>query len=150
MTNLKDAGAMTLRLDAMSDNTAIIRQDGVYRRRATNILAAINTNRCVLRCLHPQGPGVIANFRGLASCKVNHQLLDEYADDGLAAQKEALIHMDNDQLDDAKKGVRVIVDVLTQGSVGSEREIPMRLVLGGDEMQTIRNKDQLFDAVLKE
>ncbi|KAI0452242.1 estradiol 17-beta-dehydrogenase [Xylaria acuta] len=78
------------------------------------------------------------------------QLLDEYADAGLVAQKAAIVQMDNNQLGDVNKGARVIVDVLTQTGVGLGREIPMRLVLGSDAMHAIRNKINATDALLKE
>lgn len=58
--------------------------------------------------------------------------------------------MDNNQLGDVNKGARVIVDVLTQTGVSLGREIPMRIVLGSDAMQAIRNKIIATGALLKE
>ncbi|KAI0490929.1 estradiol 17-beta-dehydrogenase [Xylaria cf. heliscus] len=236
MTNLKNAGAMTLELDITSDDTVILNamqkvvdvygrithcvntaayllegvieaasQDEVNRIMATNVLGVINVTRCVLRFLRPQGSGVIANFGSLASwegglafgyysttkwavsgfteslnkeCRplgiaavviepgyfrtevlngggghrlvTREQLLDEYKDAGLAEQKEAIIQMDDNQLGDVNKGARVIVDVLTQTGVGSGREIPVRLVLGSDAMQAIKNKINATHTLLKE
>ncbi|KAI0420135.1 estradiol 17-beta-dehydrogenase [Xylaria grammica] len=78
------------------------------------------------------------------------QLLAEYADAGLARQKELVVQMDNNQPGDVNKGARVIVDVLTRTGVASGREIPLRLVLGSDAMQGIKNKIKATEALLKE
>ncbi|KIW93910.1 uncharacterized protein Z519_05225 [Cladophialophora bantiana CBS 173.52] len=64
---------------------------------------------------------VIADYEGTA-VRRGEQLMDEY---------------DNKQRGDIKKGVKVIIDVLT-GDSG--REIPMRLVLGPDAYATIKTK----------
>ncbi|KIW23886.1 uncharacterized protein PV07_12049 [Cladophialophora immunda] len=63
----------------------------------------------------------IADYEGTAVRK-GEQLMDEY---------------DNKQPGDIKKGVKVLIDVLT-GETG--RDIPMRLVLGPDAYGTIRAK----------
>lgn len=78
------------------------------------------------------------------------QLESEYADAGLAAQKSAIIHMNNRQPGDVVKGAGVIVDVLTRTGIGSGREIPVRLVLGSDALQGIRNKIKNTEMLLKE
>ncbi|KAI0434539.1 estradiol 17-beta-dehydrogenase [Xylaria sp. FL1042] len=78
------------------------------------------------------------------------ELEGEYAGAGLAAQKEAITKMDNNQLGDVTKGASVIVDVLTQSGVGSGREIPVRLVLGSDALRGIRNKIKATEMLLKQ
>ncbi|KAI0810518.1 estradiol 17-beta-dehydrogenase [Xylaria sp. FL0064] len=78
------------------------------------------------------------------------QLESEYAEAGLAAQKEAIIKMNNNQLGDVTKGARVIVDVLTQTGVSSGREIPVRLVLGSDALKGIRNKIRAREMLLRQ
>jgi hypothetical protein len=78
------------------------------------------------------------------------QLETEYAAAGLAAQKAAIAQMDNNQLGDVTKGAHVIVDVLTRTGAGAGREIPLRLVLGSDALQGIRNKIESTERLLRE
>ncbi|TGJ86008.1 hypothetical protein E0Z10_g2763 [Xylaria hypoxylon] len=78
------------------------------------------------------------------------QLLSDYTDSGLATQKDLIMHLDNNQLGDVKKGAGVIVDVLTQTGVTSGRNIPVRLVLGSDAIKAIRNKIKATETLLKE
>ncbi|KAI0525666.1 estradiol 17-beta-dehydrogenase [Xylaria bambusicola] len=236
MTDLKDDGAMTLKFDVTSDETAIMDMmqkvvdvygrithcvnaagyllEGVIEAAsyeetrcifATNVLGTATVTRCALRFLRPQGFGVIANFGSLASwegglaygyysatklavsgfteslnleCRplgvaavviepgffrtkvlneggshrllTQEQLQSEYADAGLAVQKEAILHMDNRQPGNVDRGASVIVDVLTQTGVGSGREIPPRLVLGSDALRGIRNKLKNTEMLLRE
>lgn len=57
-----------------------------------------------------------------------------------AQTRSALAVTDGKQLGDVKKGAAVIVDVLTQSGVAKGKKVPVRLVLGSDCEQTIRNK----------
>ncbi|KAH9995204.1 NAD(P)-binding protein [Xylariaceae sp. FL0662B] len=80
-----------------------------------------------------------------------NQMLDAYADTPLRAVKDRLNVVDNAQPGDVAKGAKVIVDVLTQTGVAQGRgDIPMRLVLGRDAMQVIRDKMESTDRLLKE
>ncbi|KAJ3573602.1 hypothetical protein NPX13_g4638 [Xylaria arbuscula] len=92
----------------------------------------------------------VLNDGGCHRLLTREQLQSEYAAAGLAAQKEAIIHMDEKQPGDVVKGARVIVDVLTQTGVGSGREIPVRLVLGSDALRGIRDKMKITEMLLKE
>ncbi|KAI1352535.1 estradiol 17-beta-dehydrogenase [Xylaria sp. FL0043] len=92
----------------------------------------------------------VLNEGGSHRLLMREQLESEYAEVGLAAQKEAIIKMNNNQLGDVTKGARVIVDVLTQAGVGSGREIPLRLVLGSDALKGIRNKIKATEMLLRQ
>lgn len=78
------------------------------------------------------------------------QLETEYAVVGLAAQKAAIVQMDNNQLGDVAKGARVIVYVLTRTGAGTGQEIPLRLVLGSDALLGIRKKLESTEKLLRE
>ncbi|KJZ75458.1 hypothetical protein HIM_05154 [Hirsutella minnesotensis 3608] len=54
--------------------------------------------------------------------------------------RKGLDATDGNQLGDVKKGCKIIVDVLTETGVGANKELPVRIVLGSDCEQTIRNK----------
>ncbi|KAI1283624.1 estradiol 17-beta-dehydrogenase [Xylaria sp. FL0933] len=92
----------------------------------------------------------VLNEGGSHRLLMREQLESEYAEVGLAAQKEAIIKMNNNQLGDVTKGAKVIVDVLTQAGVGSGREIPLRLVLGSDALKGIRNKIKATEMLLRQ
>ncbi|KAI1423033.1 estradiol 17-beta-dehydrogenase [Xylaria sp. FL1777] len=92
----------------------------------------------------------ILNEGGGHRILTREQLESEYTDAGLTAQKEALAHINNNQPGDVTKSASVIVDVLTQTGVGSGREIPLRLVLGNDALQVIRNKIKATEMLLME
>ncbi|KAI0166692.1 NAD(P)-binding protein [Hypoxylon sp. FL1284] len=77
-------------------------------------------------------------------------LREEYRDTVVQQVKDQLNVYNNHQPGDVAKGARVIVDVLTRTGVSNGREIPMRLVLGRDAMQVIRDKMKRTDATLKE
>ncbi|KAF4991842.1 hypothetical protein FGRMN_7560 [Fusarium graminum] len=47
---------------------------------------------------------------------------------------------DNNQPGDVKKGTKVVVDVLTGTGVGEGRDVPVRIILGSDANEFIRNK----------
>lgn len=57
-----------------------------------------------------------------------------------AQTKRVLAATDGKQLGDVMKGAAVIVDALTQSGVAKGKTVPLRLVLGSDCEQTIRNK----------
>jgi len=61
----------------------------------------------------------------------------DYAGSAVRRGEEALVAANNNQIGDPKKGVKVIIDVLT-GATG--REIPMRLALGSDAYGVITGK----------
>ncbi|KAF2969331.1 hypothetical protein GQX73_g4198 [Xylaria multiplex] len=92
----------------------------------------------------------VLNEGGGHRIATREQLISEYGCAGVAAQKELIMRADNNQLGDVEKGARVIVDVLTQTGVASGRGIPLRLVLGSDAMQAIRNKIKATEALLEE
>ncbi|KAI1415160.1 NAD(P)-binding protein [Hypoxylon sp. FL1857] len=79
-----------------------------------------------------------------------HPLTEEYKDSVVPAAKARLDVVDNHQPGDVNKGAKVIVDVLTQTGVAEGREIPMRLPLGRDVLQVIREKCQDTEALLKD
>ncbi|KAI0133038.1 NAD(P)-binding protein [Hypoxylon sp. NC0597] len=77
-------------------------------------------------------------------------LTEEYKDSVVSGVKARLDMVDNNQPGDVNKGAKVIVDILTQTGVGEGREIPMRIVLGRDVLEVIRNKIRSTEALLKE
>ncbi|KAI1774197.1 NAD(P)-binding protein [Hypoxylon cercidicola] len=77
-------------------------------------------------------------------------LTEEYRGTAVQAVKDRLNVVNNNQPGDVEKGARVIVDVLTRTGVAEGKEIPMRLVLGRDALQVIRDKMESTEALLKE
>ncbi|XXG99950.1 serine/threonine protein kinase, CMGC, CDC2/CDK sub [Hypoxylon texense] len=77
-------------------------------------------------------------------------LTEEYKDTIVQTVKDSLNVYDNNQPGDVEKGARVIVDVLTRTGVAAGREIPMRLVLGRDALEVIRDKIERTEATIKE
>ncbi|KAI0840093.1 NAD(P)-binding protein [Hypoxylon sp. FL0890] len=77
-------------------------------------------------------------------------LTEEYKDSVVPAAKALINVVDNHQPGDVNKGAKVIVDILTQTGIAEGKEIPMRIPLGRDTMEVIRNKFQSTEAILKE
>ncbi|KAI1096752.1 NAD(P)-binding protein [Rostrohypoxylon terebratum] len=77
-------------------------------------------------------------------------LTKEYEGTAVAATKAMLNGADNNQPGDVVKGAKVIVDVLTRSGAAQGKEIPMRIVLGGDAVAVIKNKIARTEANLKE
>jgi NAD(P)-dependent dehydrogenase (short-subunit alcohol dehydrogenase family) len=68
------------------------------------------------------------------------RLEEVYAGTGVEEYRRVLDGADGTQLGDVKVGARVVVDVLTKTGVAEGREIPLRVVLGSDCLQVIRDK----------
>ncbi|KIW13492.1 hypothetical protein PV08_08680 [Exophiala spinifera] len=68
------------------------------------------------------------------------RVIDDYTDTVVGQVRNALDSVDNNQPGDVVKGSKVIVDVLTRTGAAAGREIPIRLVLGRDCVETIRQK----------
>jgi NAD(P)-dependent dehydrogenase (short-subunit alcohol dehydrogenase family) len=68
------------------------------------------------------------------------QVIEDYDKTVVGDTKRLLEKVDNNQPGDAEKGSKVIVDVLTKTGVGEGKEIPIRLVLGSDCQNSIREK----------
>jgi NAD(P)-dependent dehydrogenase (short-subunit alcohol dehydrogenase family) len=66
--------------------------------------------------------------------------LDVYEKGGVGELRKMLGETDGKQRGEAAKACRVIVDVLTLSGCAEGKEIPIRLVLGADAHQVIRNK----------
>jgi NAD(P)-dependent dehydrogenase (short-subunit alcohol dehydrogenase family) len=66
--------------------------------------------------------------------------IKEYEGTTARTVMEMLDGADNNQPGDIKKGVKVIVDVLTSSGVAEGREVPMRLALGSDAYPIITDK----------
>ncbi|EOO00869.1 putative estradiol 17-beta-dehydrogenase protein [Phaeoacremonium minimum UCRPA7] len=64
--------------------------------------------------------------------------------------RKGLEQYNNNQPGDVAKGARVIVDVLTKRGVAAGREIPVRLVLGSDCVEVIRQKIRETEKILEE
>ncbi|KAI1844570.1 hypothetical protein JX266_009243 [Neoarthrinium moseri] len=71
---------------------------------------------------------------------VANQMADEYRGTGVEQVGAALDMVNDNQPGDVVKGCRVIVDVLTRSGVAEGREIPMRLLLGPDVIQGVKDK----------
>lgn len=63
--------------------------------------------------------------------------ITDYEGSAVRQGEEFLVNMDNKQPGDPKKGVKVVIDVLT-GATG--RDIPVRLALGSDAYVVIKGK----------
>jgi NADP-dependent 3-hydroxy acid dehydrogenase YdfG len=68
------------------------------------------------------------------------QRIKDYDDSAVGQVRKALDQADNNQLGNVEEGAKVIVDTMTQTGVAKGRGIPLRLVLGSDINQTIRDK----------
>ncbi|KAK4094683.1 hypothetical protein Purlil1_1288 [Purpureocillium lilacinum] len=68
--------------------------------------------------------------------------IDAYEDENTPTgeSRRALTRTDGKQAGDVKKGSNVIVDALTGTGVGAGKKLPVRIVLGKDCEQTIRDK----------
>ncbi|KAK5987056.1 Oxidoreductase BOA17 [Cladobotryum mycophilum] len=55
-------------------------------------------------------------------------------------RRRLLVDRDGKQLGDVVKGCKVVVEVLTGTGVGSGKELPVRIVLGSDTEEVIRDK----------
>ncbi|KAK5048478.1 hypothetical protein LTR84_005568 [Exophiala bonariae] len=64
-------------------------------------------------------------------------VIEDYEGTAVRRGEELLVNADNKQKGDPKKGVKVMIDVLT-GATG--KEVPMRLALGSDAYVVIRGK----------
>lgn len=64
--------------------------------------------------------------------------------------RKGLEQYNNAQPGDVTKGARVIVDVLTKRGVAAGSEIPVRLVLGSDCVEVIRQKIRETEKILEE
>ena len=74
------------------------------------------------------------------------KVIDDYSNTTVGQVRKALDTVDNKQPGDVVKGSKVIVDVLTQTGAAAGRDIPIRIVLGKDCVDTIRQK---CDSTLK-
>jgi NAD(P)-dependent dehydrogenase (short-subunit alcohol dehydrogenase family) len=78
-----------------------------------------------------------SNARVIAA---NH--IDVYEDENIPSgqMKKVLTAQNGQQLGDVKKGVKVLVDILTSTGVAEGKELPVRLILGSDCEAVIREK----------
>ncbi|KAF2456342.1 hypothetical protein BDY21DRAFT_372468 [Lineolata rhizophorae] len=76
--------------------------------------------------------------------------IPDYDETAVGQTRAALDKTDNHQLGNVEKGAKVIVDVLSGEGVGEGREIPVRLVLGSDCEQVIREKIAQTEKLLEE
>ncbi|KAI1651702.1 uncharacterized protein F4817DRAFT_323343 [Daldinia loculata] len=77
-------------------------------------------------------------------------LMEEYKNTPVNVTRDRLNSVDNYQPGDVVKGAKVIVDVLTQTGVAEGKKIPVRLVLGRDAFEAIKDKIQSTEALIKE
>ncbi|KAJ9644390.1 hypothetical protein H2204_001742 [Knufia peltigerae] len=68
------------------------------------------------------------------------KVIDDYTDTTVGDVRRALDTVDNKQPGDVVKGSKVVVDVLTRTGGAAGRDIPLRIVLGKDCVQGIRQK----------
>ncbi|KAM0251449.1 hypothetical protein ACHAQJ_008201 [Trichoderma viride] len=78
--------------------------------------------------------------------------IDAYEDENTPTgqTRRRLAKTDGNQLGDVKKGAEVIVDVLSGTGVASGKELPVRVVLGSDTEQVIRDKFENTTKILDE
>ena len=88
-------------------------------------------------------PGVMVNSK---------KRMDVYNDEGTPTgqTRKQLVVVDSNQPGDVVKGSKVIVDMLTGTGVAQGKELPVRVVLGPDCEQTIRDKCSQSLAILDE
>ncbi|KAJ9151859.1 Short chain dehydrogenase [Pleurostoma richardsiae] len=78
------------------------------------------------------------------------RVLPVYEGTPVAQMRAMLDGVDEKQPGDPARGARVIVDVLTGTGCGEGRDVPVRLVLGSDCVQTIREKCRVTEELLRE
>jgi NAD(P)-dependent dehydrogenase (short-subunit alcohol dehydrogenase family) len=76
--------------------------------------------------------------------------LDVYHGTEAAKMRDALGVYNGNQLGDVGKCAKAIVDVLTMEGVAKGREVPVRLVLGSDCLETVRAKCESTLKLVKE
>jgi len=86
-----------------------------------------------------------------AGAQVSSQKRIKAYDDTVVGQVRAgLEKMNNNQPGDVVKGVKVILDILTESGVAEGKEVPMRVPLGSDCVPYIRSKLEETESLLKE
>jgi NAD(P)-dependent dehydrogenase (short-subunit alcohol dehydrogenase family) len=96
--------------------------------------------------LNTPGKGEGASHR----LTVSDPMTEAYRGTAVEQTRNGLEQVNDKQPGDVVKGAKVIVDVLTRSGVAEGREIPMRLVLGKDAVQGIRDKLKQTEALLNE
>lgn len=76
--------------------------------------------------------------------------LGVYADTDAAHVRKAMNAYNGNQPGDVKKCAKVIVDVLTKEGVARGREVPVRLVLGSDCLEVVKEKCERILKSVKE
>ncbi|KAF2100402.1 NAD(P)-binding protein [Rhizodiscina lignyota] len=81
---------------------------------------------------------------------VTKERLEDYEETAVGKSRNLLSKVDNKQPGNVVEGARVTVDVLTSSGVAEGQKIPLRIVLGSDCEQTIRDKFAQTTAYLDE
>lgn len=85
-----------------------------------------------------------------ASAKImSEKRIRAYDESAVGAMRGMLDQVDNNQLGDAVKGCKVLVDILTHSGAAEGREVPMRIPLGSDAPPAIRSKLEETEKLLK-
>ncbi|RMJ11499.1 hypothetical protein CDV36_008849 [Fusarium kuroshium] len=72
--------------------------------------------------------------------KSARRMEDVYANTGAEEYRALLDAADNNQPGDVNRGAEIVVDVLTRTGVAEGKEVPVRLVLGKDCLNVVRDK----------
>ncbi|KAH8682449.1 hypothetical protein BX600DRAFT_479073 [Xylariales sp. PMI_506] len=81
---------------------------------------------------------------------VTNLMTNEYKGTAVEQTTAALDQVNNAQPGDVVKGAKVIVDVLTKSGVAEGKDIPMRLLLGTDAIQVVRDKLASTEELIKQ
>ncbi|KAI0848670.1 NAD(P)-binding protein [Daldinia vernicosa] len=87
---------------------------------------------------------------GNSRIRAARPLTEEYKDTPVDATRNHFDIFDDHQPGDVIKGAKVIVDVLTQTGVAEGKKIPLRLVLGRDAFEAIKDKIHSTEALINE
>lgn len=68
------------------------------------------------------------------------RMRDVYAGTGVEEYRAFLDSQDNKQLGDVVKGAEVVVDLVAEEGVGQGKELPVRILLGSDCVNVVREK----------
>ncbi|KAI1655635.1 NAD(P)-binding protein [Daldinia decipiens] len=92
----------------------------------------------------------ILNDAGSNRIRAARPLTEEYRNTPVNETRNQFNICDNHQPGDVLKGAKVIVDVLTQTGVAEGKKIPLRLVLGRDAFESIKDKIHSTEVLIKE
>jgi NAD(P)-dependent dehydrogenase (short-subunit alcohol dehydrogenase family) len=114
-------------------------------------LRPFGINVCVVEPGYTRTGFLVTGTAGQADHRIRTaKTLPVYHNTTAAEIRGAMDAYDGNQPGDVDKSAKVIVDVLTQDGVAKGKQVPVRLVLGSDCLDTVRRKCEETLKLLKE